>query len=985
MADVKILNGYNIKDEVARTTKQDIIQYSTMPAASAEYENKVVQYIGSPTRQYQTGCFYKCYHSVIPQYDIDTYIWSYVDTVEFTPATIVPTTTNFVTGTRYSARTAFQKTADLFGGLQGEIDTVNGLIPNQATSQNQLADKAFVNTTVATNTANFRGNWASWDSVPLVANEYPEDYTGSRTPTNNDYMVVDDMSDYTGDRHIGLTINTTDTSTNPAIDVVVPGDTTYHYVNSELSADDWTGIGNTSFYIKRGSDNGVATYELMSGEYPMIIDGTTYDVNDIYFWRASVEYTDKEVAYYIPKSGSWLFVYDGDWAVGGVNNWKIAYKIETAFTQAQMAAINSNITAEMVADYLDPESDVSTAYNKRIDALETDKLDKVSTADKVYGTDNLGRQTTYSIDSFGQVDDVKVNNVSVVTNKVANISMPTAGTGIDITNNVISVTSPTVINTSTQGNETLKIFNKQLTNYANGVYSFNPSFLGSFTGGTRIGKFLKWKDVNTAEWADIPEPEIPEIPDVIPQLSNVQALQFNTPDDYAEGEYKANFSKLEFYTNLKPAEIKKRANEIYVTISRWKRNKRRYIESGGEREFVKNRGKYCVMNDQRIKLDTKMYCWRAVLNDALSTLNPKRYCYFYTTQNYGDDVSQLLADDPDVWTSCGTRTYQSNYATCLNALTFGYAASDFEQYTIWRYKTGDIDTYINDGNASIDDYIAGIYVCKEFYDEASDNHYFLWSFDWEDDNEPVYGLGTVGNVQPNYIADHWEQLTEAGSVADYVGSYDKETFRKDLDFKKFNIYEGSIGDFCETLYNTTVKGYPGTQYSWNTYWFDYPVMPVLLSKCYVQIPRNIQDGEYAAGSYVLLEEIMQDASFDLYFNDNDNIKFILPWDTYYLWLRFLCWQKRCFYEDSNCDWSLKNDMLAALRWDWIFLKRAFGKTRGSYNWRTWRSQVSEYVEFNLATPDDIVRGQTSKSQPIHKRIVIFSLGGEGSGYQGIKD
>lgn len=62
----------------------------------------------------------------------------------------------------------------------------------------------------------------------------------------------------------------------------------------------------------------------------------------------------------------------------------------------------------------------------------TGKVDKVSSADKVYGTDSQGNQTTYDVDSFGQVDDVKVNGASVVENKIANVTVPTKTS--DITN-----------------------------------------------------------------------------------------------------------------------------------------------------------------------------------------------------------------------------------------------------------------------------------------------------------------------------------------------------------------------------------------------------------------------------------------------------------------------------------------------------------------------------------------------------------------------
>lgn len=78
------------------------------------------------------------------------------------------------------------------------ISAINSLIPSATTASNQLADKAFVNSSVQTATANFRGNWSTWSAVPTSANDYPEDYAGSKTPTVNDYLVVQDASGYTG-------------------------------------------------------------------------------------------------------------------------------------------------------------------------------------------------------------------------------------------------------------------------------------------------------------------------------------------------------------------------------------------------------------------------------------------------------------------------------------------------------------------------------------------------------------------------------------------------------------------------------------------------------------------------------------------------------------------------------------------------------------------------------------------------------------------
>lgn len=81
--------------------------------------------------------------------------------------------------------------------IRNSISAIDEIIPAQASDENQLADKAFVNSTVQTGTANFRGNWETWSDVPTDSSLYPVDYAGSHTPTVNDYMVVQDVSDYT--------------------------------------------------------------------------------------------------------------------------------------------------------------------------------------------------------------------------------------------------------------------------------------------------------------------------------------------------------------------------------------------------------------------------------------------------------------------------------------------------------------------------------------------------------------------------------------------------------------------------------------------------------------------------------------------------------------------------------------------------------------------------------------------------------------------
>lgn len=74
---------------------------------------------------------------------------------------------------------------------------------------------------------------------------------------------------------------------------------------------------------------------------------------------------------------------------------------------------------ECVSDGLDP----ATYSWERIDLQPapdmSSKVDKTNSASKVYGTDSNGAQTTYDVNSFGQVDDVQVNGTSIVSNKIA--------------------------------------------------------------------------------------------------------------------------------------------------------------------------------------------------------------------------------------------------------------------------------------------------------------------------------------------------------------------------------------------------------------------------------------------------------------------------------------------------------------------------------------------------------------------------------------
>lgn len=145
------------------------------------------------------------------------------------------------------------------------IVQINSLIPNAASTSNELADKNFVNSTVGTNTANYiYSTDIEGEHVPFTSIEELEAYSG--TVTNNDYAFV------TG----------TDESGNVFFDrykAYVNGDTVtwakeYRLNNSSFTAEQWAAIQSGITAEK------VAQYD--AGMTPSKIIDLIYPIDSIY-------------------------------------------------------------------------------------------------------------------------------------------------------------------------------------------------------------------------------------------------------------------------------------------------------------------------------------------------------------------------------------------------------------------------------------------------------------------------------------------------------------------------------------------------------------------------------------------------------------------------------------------------------------------------------------------------------------------------------
>lgn len=205
--------------------------------------------------------------------------------------------------------------------LAEKVQGIEDIIPSTATESNELADKAFVNSSVQTATANFRGNWATWADVPTDANEYPVDYAGSKVPTVNDYLVVSDASGFTGET----------------------------------------------------------------------------------------------------LQGTWRFKYSGVWATDGKAGWLPEYQVnEEPLTMAQLDALNSGVTAELLATI---QSDITNNSNS-ISQVQTNVTAQLATKADNVTVDSL----TTTVNSLSATVDTKADQSALTSGLATKLNIAQGAT-----------------------------------------------------------------------------------------------------------------------------------------------------------------------------------------------------------------------------------------------------------------------------------------------------------------------------------------------------------------------------------------------------------------------------------------------------------------------------------------------------------------------------------------------------------------------------
>lgn len=256
-----------------------------------------------------------------------------------------------------------------------DIATINGKIPTQASTTNQLADKDFVNSSIATNTANFIGTFADIPSL----NAY------SGTITNNDYAFV----------------------MNSVI---------------EDNGSDWTTFNDLNAYDKT---------LLTEFDYAWVINGSNFD---LYRFDIVNQTWDLRVQNTAKASVTLNTAYNRYKAVvsGGTTTWTYEYTLNnSSFTAQQWAAINSGITSALVTQIGTNQTNIGN--------LNTNKADKSATVSNVSYDNNSKKlqQTingnTSDIVQFGsnafsdtaiptQASDIGAETVSNKVTSLSNLS-----------------------------------------------------------------------------------------------------------------------------------------------------------------------------------------------------------------------------------------------------------------------------------------------------------------------------------------------------------------------------------------------------------------------------------------------------------------------------------------------------------------------------------------------------------------------------------
>ena len=261
-------------------------------------------------------------------------------------------------------------------GLDTRLTTVEGKIPSAATSSNQLADKAFVNSSIATATATFKGSYNLVDTLGLTLTASHSDVatalgTAISGEDNNDYCWVEipttqGSNNFSGDGVFTGIIQGYDDAYILTITVSNKALTSISSISKTTGqpAFLYDGMGTLSNWTQSTTGtNPQYTYSTGPGYEPVIIywltNGVVTPLWEVKDDGASIGSLRRQIAQidkYKYNGTSWVYEYT-------LNN--------SSFTSDQWAAINSGITSSLVTQIGTNQSNITSLQSSKQDVIDS--------------------------------------------------------------------------------------------------------------------------------------------------------------------------------------------------------------------------------------------------------------------------------------------------------------------------------------------------------------------------------------------------------------------------------------------------------------------------------------------------------------------------------------------------------------------------------------------------------------------------------------
>lgn len=379
-------------------------------------------------------------------------------------------------------------------------DSLEDVLPDDLSSDNKIASEGFVNSSVATNTANFFGTFSNYKELMfnayltagsiLAAGSY---ITAGSSGYDEDYIVE---SNLTLDEDLELNVGSlmeagSRIEAGSVINRVLYNTTTIlengeQVLESDPTNNDYAFVVNSVIPTDFADTTALDDYTaenidyLTNYDYAWVENGNNFDLYrwDMIegAWDLRVQNTAKNAVTLNTAYNRYKFVEDfGQWV------WEYTLN-NSSFTAAQWAAINSGATSTNIGQIATNTGNISS--------LSSNKADKTATVSNVsYDSQNKKLQQTIN----GSTTDVVTfgsnafNSTTIPTTYVSSVNgqsgtvtglQPTisAGTGISISSNTVSLngvipyttTAPTAVNST--GVKIAILSSEPATKYAGWLY-----------------------------------------------------------------------------------------------------------------------------------------------------------------------------------------------------------------------------------------------------------------------------------------------------------------------------------------------------------------------------------------------------------------------------------------------------------------------------------------------------------------------------------